>query len=137
MWNERYAKPGYLFGTEPAQFLKQHRKYLEPGARTLAVVDGEGRNSVYMASLGLDVVAMDGSDVAVEKARALALVQGVEVDFNVADIAHWPWDEGRFDLVVAVFIQFVGPEMRDEIFAGMTRSLKPGGTLLLHGYTPA
>lgn len=136
MWNERYSKPGYLFGTEPAQFLRDHAAYLEPGARALVVADGEGRNSVYMAGLGLDVVAMDASHIAVEKARALALANNVDVDFNVADVFKWDWEKEPFDLVVGVFIQFVGPADRDRLFEGMKQALKPGGTLLLHGYTP-
>jgi len=136
MWNERYSKPGYLFGTEPAQFLREHAAYLEPGARALAVADGEGRNSVYMAGMGLDVVAMDASHIAVEKARALALAHKVSVDFNVADIAKWNWGATPFDLVVAIFIQFVGPEQRDLIFEGIKRAVKPGGVVMLHGYTP-
>ena len=136
MWNERYSKPGYLFGIEPARFLQEHSAHLTAGARVLAVADGEGRNSVYMASLGLDVAAMDSSHIAIEKARALAMVQGVDVAFHEADIAKWDWAEGRYDLVVAVFIQFVGPTQRDAIFKGMMRTLKPGGVLMLHGYTP-
>ncbi len=136
MWNERYSKAGYLFGTEPAQFLREHQAYLTAGAKVLAVADGEGRNSVFMAQNGLDVVAMDGSYIAIEKARALAMARDVKVEFNEADIAHWDWAEDQYDLVVAVFIQFVGPVQRDQIFAGMKRTLKPGGVLMLHGYTP-
>lgn len=136
MWNERFSKAGYLFGTEPAQFLVEHQAYLTAGAKVLAVADGEGRNSVFMAKLGLDVVAMDGSYIAIEKARALAMARDVEVDFNEADIAHWDWAKAQYDLVVAVFIQFVGPVQRDEIFTGMKRTLKPGGIIMLHGYTP-
>ena len=136
MWNERYSKAGYLFGTEPARFLREHQAYLTAGSKVLAVADGEGRNSVFMAGKGLDVVAMDGSYIAIEKARALALARDVMINFNEADIAHWDWAEAQYDLVVAVFIQFVGPAQRDEIFAGMKRTLKPGGVLMLHGYTP-
>jgi len=136
MWNERYSRPGYLFGTEPAQFLRDHSEYLKPELKALAVADGEGRNSVYMADQGLDVTAMDASHIAVEKARALAMASKVVVNFNEADITDWKWDEAQFDLVVAIFIQFVGPKQRDEIFAGMKRTLKPSGILMLHGYTP-
>ncbi|WP_456387631.1 SAM-dependent methyltransferase [Profundibacter sp.] len=136
MWNERFSKAGYLFGTEPAQFLVEHAGYLTAGAKVLAVADGEGRNSVFMAGLGLEVDAMDGSHVAIEKARALAMAREVTVNFQEADINKWEWPEDQYDLVVAIFIQFVGPAQRDEIFAGMKRTLKPGGVLMLHGYTP-
>ena len=135
MWDKRFAQPGYLFGTEPAQFLRDNSQYLKPGSRAIAVADGEGRNSVFLASRGLNVVAMDGSPVAVEKARALAQERGVEVDFNVSDISDWDWAPAAYDLVVAVFIQFTGPQGRDQVFAGIKRTLKPGGILMLHGYT--
>ena len=89
MWDERYAQEGYLFGTAPAVFLERHRDRLLPGANALAIADGEGRNSVFMAQRGLTVTAMDGSAVAVAKARALAGERGVAVDFHVADIGTW------------------------------------------------
>ncbi len=136
MWNERYSKAGYLFGTEPALFLRKHKAYLTAGAKVLAVADGEGRNSTYMAEQGLDVVAMDGSYIAIEKARALAMSRKVTVDFHEADIAAWDWTENQFDMVVAIFIQFVGPAQRNDIFAGIKRTLKPGGLVMVHGYTP-
>lgn len=137
MWDERYAgAKGYLFGTEPADFLTANAAFLNPGARALAVADGEGRNSVWLAGQGLFVTAMEKSPVAIEKARALALARGVEVDFREADIADWDWTPNAHDLVVAVFIQFMGPGLRDRVFAGMKRTLKPGGVLMLHGYTP-
>ncbi len=136
MWNNRFSQPGYLFGTEPAQFLTRHKEWLKPGLSALAVADGEGRNSVYLAGQGLRVTAMDYSDVAIAKAKKLAADKGVSVAFNHADISQWDWVEARFDLVVAVFIQFTGPEARKGVFDGMKRTLKPGGTLMLHGYTP-
>ena len=136
MWNDRYAKPGYLFGTEPAQYLQDHKAYLTQGLTALAVADGEGRNSVYMAGQGMQVTAMDSSDVAVEKARALAEAAGVDVDFNIADIAKWDWGAKTYDVVVGLFIKFVGPEGRAAQFEGMKQAVKPGGHILLHGYTP-
>ena len=134
-WNERFSQPGYLFGVEPAQFLRDHEAYLAPGARTLVIADGEGRNSTHLAELGLNVVAMDSSHVGLEKARRLAREKGVTVDFRQADIADWDWEEAAYDLVVAIFIQFMGAARRAEVFEGMKRTLRPGGTMMLHGYT--
>lgn len=137
MWNDRYNAPGYLFGTDPAAFLRREAGRLVAGQTALCVADGEGRNSVFLAELGLQVTAMDASNVAVDKARALADAKGVPVDFHVADIATWDWDARLDDVVVGIFFQFAGPALRDAIFAGMVRALAPNGLLLLHGYTPA
>lgn len=136
MWNERFSAPGYFFGLEAAMFLRDNAHLLSKGARTLAVADGEGRNSVFMAGRGLDVTAMDNSPVGVEKARALAADHGVSVDFRVADIYGWQWPPNTYDIVAAIFIQFAPPTERAEIFNGIRTTLKPGGLLLLHGYTP-
>lgn len=137
MWNDRYNTPDYLFGTEPAAFLRREAHRLTAGQTALCVADGEGRNSVFLAGKGLQVTAMDGAEVAVAKARALAAARGVTVDFHVADISGWDWDARPHDAVVAIFIQFAAPPLREAIFAGMIRALAPGGLLLLHGYSTA
>ncbi|MBY4891902.1 methyltransferase domain-containing protein [Rhodobacteraceae bacterium N5(2021)] len=136
MWDKRYEAQDYVFGTEPSQFLKQHAALLEAGSTGLAVADGEGRNSVFMAECGLEVTAMDSSAVGQDKARRLAEARGVSVDFQLADLATWDWSPAQYDVVAAIFIQFADPAFRDAIFDGIERTLKPGGLLLLHGYSP-
>jgi len=136
MWNKRYSQPGFLFGTDPARFLAENADYLIPGQKALAIADGEGRNSVFMAEKGLDVTATDGSEVAIDKARGLAAARSVTVDYQLADLESWTWPEDAYDLVVAIFIQFAAPAFRDRIFQGMKKALKPGGVLMLHGYRP-
>ena len=136
MWNDRFADEGYLFGKEPSAFLLRARPWLRPGQSALSVADGEGRNSVWLAQQGLRVTAMDSAPNAITKARALAAERGVTVDFRLGDITTWDWDAAQYDVVVAIFIQFAGPALRERIFDGLNRALKPGGLLLLHGYAP-
>jgi cyclopropane fatty-acyl-phospholipid synthase-like methyltransferase len=136
IWDERYSSEEYLFGTEPNAFLESQKHLLRPGMSCLAVADGEGRNGVWLAQHGLQVLSVEASPVALEKARRLAARRGVEVEFEQADLAHWHWGESRFDAVAAIFIQFAAPELREQMFAGIRQCLKPGGLLLLQGYTP-
>lgn len=135
MWDERYDRQDYLFGTAPAAFLAAHAGVISPGSRVLCVADGEGRNSVYLAGLGHHVTAFDASTVGIDKARKLARTRGVTVDFRVSSIEDWDWRRS-FDAVVGIFIQFVGPEERARLLADMGRAVTPGGLLLLHGYAP-
>ena len=135
-WNQRYARDDYLFGTRPNAFLARQAWHLVPGQRALAVADGEGRNGVWLAEQGLRVHAVDASPVALEKARRLAASRGVDVEFELADLADWAWPEAAYDVVVAIFIQFADPELRARHFEGMRRALVPGGLLLLEGYRP-
>ncbi|WP_413849249.1 SAM-dependent methyltransferase [Albidovulum sp.] len=135
MWNDRYAGDGYLFGTEPAAFLTRAAGWLRPGQTALSIADGVGRNSVWLAGQGLRVAAFEPSPNAVEKARRLADDRGVAVDFHLADLDGWDWSR-VFDVVVGIFIQFVGPEERARLFTRIDRALVPGGLVLLHGYAP-
>jgi len=138
IWSQRYRDAGedYLFGIAPSRFLEAHKQFLNTGATALSVADGEGRNSVWLAEQGLAVTALEISPIAVEKARRLSRGRGVDVNFVQADIIAMPWPADTYDLVVGIFIQFVGPEEREIQFARMKRAVKPGGLLLLHGYTP-
>jgi cyclopropane fatty-acyl-phospholipid synthase-like methyltransferase len=135
-WDERYASEEFYFGTKPNDFLVSQRLLLKPGMSCLAVADGEGRNGVWLAQQGLRVLSVEGSPVALEKARKLAEQRGVIVEFEQADLSQWQWGENRFDMVAAIFIQFADPALREQMFAGIRRCLKPGGLLLLQGYTP-
>lgn len=136
MWNQRFSGADYLFGTEPNAYLQAQAARLPTSGSALCVADGEGRNSVWLAGRGLDVHAFDVADVGVAKARRLAADAGVQVHYTVADCEQWDWTPERFDLVAAIFIQFADPDLRSRLFAHMVRTLKPGGMLVLQGYTP-
>ncbi|KRA46503.1 class I SAM-dependent methyltransferase [Pseudoxanthomonas sp. Root630] len=135
-WNARYDRPEHVFGTEPNAFLAAQAPRLVPGMKALAVADGEGRNGVWLAGQGLNVLSVDASEVGLAKAQRLAAGCGVHITTELADLAAWEWGHARFDVVVAIFIQFAGPALRKEMFAGMQRALKPGGLLILQGYRP-
>jgi 2-polyprenyl-3-methyl-5-hydroxy-6-metoxy-1,4-benzoquinol methylase len=77
MWDKRFATPEYLFGEEPNAFLASQAHRFRPG-HALAIADGEGRNSVWLARQGLIVDAFDFSPPAISKAQALAAKQGVK-----------------------------------------------------------
>ena len=136
VWNERYSGEEYHFGTEPNAFLSQQQNRLKPGMRCLAIADGEGRNGVWLAEQGLQVLSVDSSPVAVAKARALAALRKVTMDVELADLTRWDWGGEKYDVVVAIFIQFAPPGLREQMFSHIKSCLKPGGLLMLQGYTP-
>jgi len=135
-WNRRFSAAEYIFGTAPNAFLSSKKALFHAGQHALCVADGEGRNSVWLAQQGLEVAAFDVSPVGVDKARRLAAERGVSVRYEVAGVYEWTWPEAAFDLVAAIFVQFADPAMRSFMFERMARALKPGGLLLLEGYTP-
>ena len=109
VWNQRFSVTDIVFGTEPNAYLARHAHAMQPGQRALAVADGEGRNSVWLAELGLRVDAFDISTVAVEKVRGLARDARGEVDYRVCDCDGWDWEADAYDVIAAIFIQFAAP----------------------------
>ena len=135
-WEARYSAPDYIFGKAPNYFLAKCKPLLPTSGRVLAVADGEGRNSVWLAEQGLDVHAIDFSPTAQDKARALAREHGVNVIFELADVHNWAYPDAAYDVVCEIFTQFSAPAERALKWAGMRKALKPGGLLIIQGYTP-
>jgi cyclopropane fatty-acyl-phospholipid synthase-like methyltransferase len=134
-WDQRYAEPGFSFGDAPNVFLAAQGHRLRPGMTALVPGDGEGRNGVWVAGQGLQVVTVDASIKGVEKARALAAARNVSIDAQQADLTVWDWPVAAFDLVVSIYLHF--PEaVRRGVHQRIAAALKPGGLLMLEGYTP-
>ena len=134
-WNQRFAAEHYVFGEAPNAYLQAQAAHLIPGT-ALAVADGEGRNGVWLAGQGLKVDAFDFSDNAVRKAHALADKHGVALNCVCSDWQSFEWQAVHYDNIVGIFFQFATPDERLQLFRLMEASLKPGGTLIIQGYTP-
>lgn len=135
IWDRRYSEAEFAFGTEPNAFLAAQLSRLTPGQRAFVPGDGEGRNGVWLAGMGLDVVTVDASPVGVEKAKAMAAARGVRIDAQTADLGAWAWPEARFDVVAAIYLHFP-PGERPAMHRRMLAALKPGGLLILECYSP-
>ena len=136
-WNERFNKDEFIFGKEPNEYLvEQSNKYLKPNNKVLCIADGEGRNGVWLAKQGMQVVGFDASDVALAKAKQFAKDNQVEIQYSFSDTDSFNWQDNFYDAVIGIFIQFADPAMRERIFMQAHSSLKSGGIFILQGYTP-
>lgn len=142
LWSERFRAAGedYLFGITPNRFLAHRADRLREGRTALSVADGEGRNSVWLAEQGLDVTAIEITEVGIAKAQKLAAGRNVQVRFEIGDILAPDWPPVRhhhaYDWVVGIFIQFAGPTERAHQMTALKWVTRPGGRILLQGYTP-
>ena len=133
MWDKRFSTPTYVFGEEPNAFLVSQAALLGKG-QALAVADGEGRNSVWLAQQGFTVDAFDFSVPAIDKAQALAAKHRVSVNFIHSDWQSFDWKPAHYDLVAGIFFQFAAPNERTQLFEKIKQCLKPGGLLIIQGY---
>jgi 2-polyprenyl-3-methyl-5-hydroxy-6-metoxy-1,4-benzoquinol methylase len=136
-WNKRFDKEEFIFGKNPNEYLIEHTsQYLKSGNKVLCIADGEGRNGVWLAKQGMQVLGFDASDVALAKAKQFAKENNVVVDYSFSDTDSFTWHVNFYDAVIGIFIQFADPEMRSRIFTQVHNTLKPGGIFILQGYTP-
>jgi len=134
MWNQRYNQPDYAYGTQPNDFLRSVESSM-PRGKLLSLGEGEGRNAVYLATLGYDVTAVDSSDVGLEKARRLAAEKNVKITTITADLGEYQIQPDRWDVMVSIFCH-VPSAIRVPLHQAVVRGLKPGGVFVLEAFTP-
>lgn len=131
-WDRRYAAVENLWASKPNRFLVGEVSSLAPG-RALDLACGEGQNSIWLATLGWDVTGVDFSTMAIEKARARAAREAVQVEFLCADLLEFQPDAGAFDLVIVFYIH-IHAAGRRSILERAAAALAPGGTFVLVGH---
>lgn len=135
-WDERFAGDGYRYGTEPNDFLREWAGAIPAGGRVLSLGEGEGRNACFLAAQGFAVTAVDASRVGLDKVRRLAAARGVTVETVLADLADYRIRPGHWDGIVNCYCH-LPPGLRARVQAQVAAGLKPGGVLIMEGFTPA
>lgn len=132
-WNQRYALPEYAYGKEPNVFIQQQLDLLTPG-KILFPAEGEGRNAIYAAVKGWEVTAFDISREAQKKALQLATQQHVSIEYLVGTLDELALESPRFDAIGLCFAHMPA-EHRTAWHQGLVNLLKPGGVLILQGFS--
>jgi SAM-dependent methyltransferase len=135
-WDQRFEGASYAYGEAPNAFLASLAGTFARGQRALVPGDGEGRNGVFLAGLGLVVETLDLSAEGVGKARRLAEARGVRLVARQADVLQWDWPVAAFDVIVLLYLHLAEPERRF-VHARALAALKPGGRIVLEAFTPA
>ncbi len=135
MWDSRYSRPDYVYGTTPNTFLAEVSDRIRPGGKVLSLAEGEGRNSVYLATQGYDVTGVDSSRVGLEKAQRLAAQNSVHITTRVADLADYSIEPNSWDGIVSIFCHLPS-HVRAALHRQVVAGLKSGGVFILEAYTP-
>lgn len=126
-WDSKYDKEVYIYGKEPVPFLKENVGLL-PKGKALDLAMGEGRNGVFLATQGFDVVGLDISEVGLEKAHRLAREKGTKIETRVVDLENHSLEKGAYDVVICMYY------MQRDLFPQMKDALKPGGMAVVQTY---
>lgn len=132
-WDERYSEPGFTYGTAPNDFLVSVAGRI-PLGNILSLGEGEGRNAVYLASLGCQVTAVDGSEVGLRKAQELAAGRGVSISTICTDLGAFEIEMAQWDGIISCYCH-LPPEIRSPLHRAVVRGLKPGGIFVLEAFS--
>lgn len=134
-WDQRYSGSELVYGEAPNEFLASMAHRFPTTGSALDIGAGEGRNAIFLASRGLDVLAVDQSTVGLQKAQRLAAQRGLRLATQVADLNDFNPPNASFDLISSIFVHLPSP-LRATVYARLRAWLKPGGVFVLEAYAP-
>ncbi len=126
-WDQKYDTEVYIFGKKPVPFLTQNI-HLLPKGRALDIAMGEGRNGVYLATQGFEVVGLDISPKGLAKAHQLAEHNNVKIETRVADLENHRLEKNAYDVILLMYY------MQRDLWPQIKEALKPGGMAIIETY---
>ena len=126
-WNSKYETEVYLFGEKPIPFLVDNVHLLRKG-KVLDIAMGEGRNGVYLATQGFEVLGLDISEKGLEKAHNLAKKNKVTIATKVVDLESFTLEPNSYDVILCTYY------MQKDLFKQFQSALKPGGMIVVETY---
>ena len=134
-WDERYSVESLVYGEGPNDFLASMAARLPAAGNALDIGAGEGRNALFLAQRGLDVLAVDQSEVGMQKARRLAHERGLRLRTLAVDLEQFNAEPGSFDMISSIFVHLPAA-LRAQVLRGVVTWLKPAGVFVLEAYAP-
>jgi SAM-dependent methyltransferase len=109
---------------------------LRAGDRVLDVATGSGNAALAAARCGCEVTGIDYVPALLERARARAAAEGLEIEFAEGDAEHLAFPDASFDAVLSCLGVMFTPD-QERAAAELVRVCRPGGTIGLVNWTPA
>jgi 2-polyprenyl-3-methyl-5-hydroxy-6-metoxy-1,4-benzoquinol methylase len=126
-WDNNFNEEFYIYGKEPVPFLSENVNIL-PKGKALDLAMGEGRNGVYLATQGFDVLGLDISPVGLDKAQMLAEENGVSISTAIADLEEVDLEKDTYDVILCMYY------LQRDLFQKMKDALKSGGMVVVETY---
>jgi len=108
---------------------------LRPGQQVLDVAAGNGNATLAAARRWADVTSTDYVAALLERGRARAAAERLDVTFQEADAEALPFADGSFDVVLSVFGVMFTPN-QEQAAQELLRVCRSGGKIGLANWTP-
>ncbi len=126
-WDSKYDTDTYLFGKRPIRFL-QENVHLLPKGKVLDIAMGEGRNGVFLAAQGFDVLGVDISVKGLNKAHKLARELNTKIESRVVDLENYQLEKNAYDVILCTYY------LQRNLFPQIKEALRPGGMAVVETY---
>lgn len=137
-FDEFYDSDELSFGDAPTKEVEEYIDGLGGSGLALDMGAGDGRNSLFLAEKGFDVIALDSSKTGLEKLQRIANERGLGDRLKIVhmDAREWEYPERKFDLIVAItlFDHLEGSDI-NKLFHKVRKSLKRGGYIFIKVHT--
>jgi ubiquinone/menaquinone biosynthesis C-methylase UbiE len=128
-----YERLAARFG--PVQDELVERLRIQPGEQALDLATGTGEVARRLARLGATVSAIDIAGPMLEKARASAAEDGLQIEFELGDVEYLPYEDASFDVLVSNFGVVFAPDHAN-VASELARVTRPGGRLGFTAWKP-
>src|SRR5262245_23284078 len=128
-WDKKHAAEQAM--QKPSSFLKEifeADSWPLPKGRALDIATGKGRNAIFLAERGFQVVGIDISPVGLEMARRTAQEKCLAIDWQEADLECVELPKEHYDLVVNLNY------LQRSLVPQIKNTLKPGGWVIFETY---
>jgi ubiquinone/menaquinone biosynthesis C-methylase UbiE len=134
-WDERYKNEQFIWDKGPSKCTESSVEYLKSKGikKVLDVPCGYGRDSIYLAKNGFEVVGVDRSNEALKLATDWAKNEGLSVNFLEGDISNLEFPDEHFDAIISNrYLHLVhDDEQQKKVAQEMHRVVKDDGLLVL------
>lgn len=127
-WNEKFQCDGLLYGEAPNNFIKENIELLLNAKQVMCLGEGEGRNAIFLADKGLEVEALDASDVALFKLRKRARENYLFIKIRHTLLEYWE-PTPLYGAVVCTYLH-LPKQNQKELFEKSLQALKLGGIFI-------
>ena len=134
-WDQRYGERAYAYGETPNVFFWEQLLKLSPG-RMMLPAEGEGRNAIFAARHGWEVVAFDQSIAGRDKALRLAEKYGVSIEYLVGEFQTLSFAKEHFDVIGLIYAHF-SAGAKSGYHSMLNAYLRPGGTVVFEAFSKA
>lgn len=124
-WNQKFQTNHFIYGEAPNNFIKENSDLLLQANKVLCLGEGEGRNAIFLADKGLEVEALDASDIALLKLRKRAKEHYVFIKIRHTLLEYWQPDT-LYDAVICTYLHLAKPQQK-MLFEKSVEALAPQG----------